>query len=195
MKAKFAESPHWDAGKQSLYYVDLFGEDYIIFRYDQNANQTFKARIENESQAAFIIPIQNEPNHYAVGLGRAVKVIQWDGNSTVAHVVRLVTEVEQNAIGSENRIHQGKADGYGRLYFGTYNHKLCGVENSSLNALYRYSKGNGTKRLLNNLHMASGMAWNERRQKFYFIQTCDYSIVEFDSSPDTGDICTFELQI
>lgn len=39
------EGPHWDTESQSLYYVDIFGKDAAILRYDFVEKKTYTAKI------------------------------------------------------------------------------------------------------------------------------------------------------
>lgn len=39
------EGPHWDVETQSLYYVDIFGVNESILRYDYVENKTYFATI------------------------------------------------------------------------------------------------------------------------------------------------------
>lgn len=56
-------------------------------------------------------------------------------------------------------------------------------------SLYRYSKKDGLVRLLDNLRVANGLAWNRKTNKFYYVDSCDFYVREYDWNPNNGDIC------
>lgn len=64
-------------------------------------------------------------------------------------------------------------------------------------SFYKYVKGDGEYKLLENIFISNGMAWNEMENKFYYIDSGKFDVREFDYDPKTGDICkykfTFEL--
>lgn len=115
-KSKLGEGPHWHEETKSLYYVDIYGGS--ILRYDSKINETFEAKIEGEKIIGFIIPVSNSKNKFAIGLMRRVGIIEWDGKSKQAKLLKIILEVE-NHVKYENRINDAKVDPYGRLYFGT----------------------------------------------------------------------------
>lgn len=39
------EGPHWDADSQSLYYIDIYGNEASVLRYDYKENKTYTATI------------------------------------------------------------------------------------------------------------------------------------------------------
>lgn len=189
VKTLFGESPHWDAKTQSLYYCDIFGVNNTIFRFDYKEGRIYPAIIENEQMVSFIIPLKCCPNQFAVGLGRGIKIIFWDGRSPMARVLREVFQLEQDSKYSKNHIHHGKADAKGRFYGGTFRKEICSFSNSANAGFYRYTKQQGVKRLMSDVKVSSGLAWNEDARKFYYIDTCKYAIEKYDWSPKTGRIC------
>lgn len=44
-KNLLGEGPHWDIESQSLYYVDIFGKEAAILRYDFVEKKTYTAKI------------------------------------------------------------------------------------------------------------------------------------------------------
>lgn len=145
--------------------------------------------IENEQMASFIIPIKGFKNQFAVGLNRGVKAIHWDGVSPIALVARDIFQVEHDSKYAKNHMHTGKADSKGRLYCGTFRTELCSPSNSSYASFYRYTKKKGVKRLLRNIKISAGIAWNKKARKFYHIDSCNFILEEYDWNPKTGKLC------
>lgn len=111
---------HWDEHTQSLYYNDVEG---VIFRYDYNENKVYSATVDGEPVIGFIIPVANSTktsalDEYALGLGRRVGIVHWDGVSPKATIGPIAFEVEggkQNPDGNFiTRFNAAKADPVGR---------------------------------------------------------------------------------
>lgn len=190
------EGPHWDAKSRSLYYVDIYRNDeFSIHRFDVAENKTYSASIEGESYASFIIPIEGATDLFAVGIGHRVGAIQWDGKSPVAKVLRIAFEVaKKNEL---KNINDGKADPIGRLFCGTIPAEATEIKsfddlfvNSDYTyALYRCDAQNSVVQVRDKVRLSNGLAWNEKKNKFYYVDSCDSDIKEFDYNPETGDIC------
>lgn len=43
--SQIGEGPHWDVASQSLYYIDIYGTDASLHRYDYAENKTYTAVI------------------------------------------------------------------------------------------------------------------------------------------------------
>lgn len=208
------EGPHWDADTQSLYYNDIYGSEASILRYDFNENKTYLAKIgelmlllcrrmlklmnilivteDGEPVVSFIIPVEGTTDQFAVGIGRRVGVIQWNGKSTQANLLRIVFEVEKDPSFKFNRFNDAKADPKGRFFGGTMRLEECGdLFASTSGSLYRYAKDEQVAKLKTNISVSNGLAWNEKTNKFYYIDTCQLNIKEFDYDPNTGDLCEY----
>lgn len=210
------EGPHWDVETQSLYYNDIYGIESSILRYDYNENKTYGAKIgewesprnlfrSNDDQfvcylcvcatagepvVSFIIPVEGTTDQFAVGIGRRVGVVQWDGKSTNATLLRVAFEVEKDAALKFNRFNDAKADPKGRFYGGTMRLEECGdLFDSTSGNLYRYVKNEQPVHLKGNVSVSNGLAWNEKTNKFYYIDSCQLDVKEFDYDPNTGDLC------
>jgi len=190
------EGPHWDAKSRSLYYVDIYrSNEFSVHRYDATENKTYSATIEGESYVSFIIPLDGEAELFAVGIGRRVGVIQWNGKSAVAKILQITLEVDQTDELKNTAINDGKADPLGRLYFGTIRtggalKELDDIfDNPNYDcALYRYDVQNNVVQVRDKVRLSNGLAWNEKENKFYYVDSCDLDVKEFDYNSDTGDI-------
>jgi sugar lactone lactonase YvrE len=111
------EGPHWDIKRQSLYYIDIYGTNQSVTRYDYNEDKAYNAKIPGYPVLSFIIPVEDSEDQFLVGVGKQLLVIQWDGKSNEAKPINIVGEVEKDM--PENRFNDAKCDPYGRFYGGT----------------------------------------------------------------------------
>ncbi|XP_055681180.1 regucalcin isoform X1 [Lutzomyia longipalpis] len=182
------EGPHWDWQTQNLYYVDIYGG--TINRYNYAENKTYTATVEKEPVISFIIPVEGNDSEFAIGIGRRVGIATWDGKSATATVTRLVGQVEQDdAKYKTNRFNDGKADPKGRLFAGTMRLEECGdLFEAQFGSLYKFNKDGVYQKLKSNVSVSNGLAWNEKTNKFYYIDSCALDVKEYSYNPVTGDI-------
>lgn len=187
--AELGESPHWDIATQNLYYVDI--DAGKILRYDFNKNKVFKAKIEGEDLAGFIIPIEGAANQFAVGCGRRVVIVNWDGVSKAAKVLRTLFEVQMHDdLYASNRFNDAKCDSAGRLVAGTM---VYGVDvfKYRYGELYTYEKGGKVGVIKSDVGISNGLTWNDKIKKFYYVDTMDYEVKEYDYDLKTGKASKF----
>lgn len=181
--AELGEGPHWDIATQNLYFVDINAG--LLMRYDYEQNKIYRSKIEGESLASFVIPVEGFSKKFAVGCGRRVLIVNWDGISTTAKVDRVLFEVQPGDQFSGNRLNDGKCDPMGRLFAGTM--RYIGDEfKERLGELYKYSAGGKVELVKSDVGISNGLAWNEKTKKFYYIDTTDYEVKEYDYDFETG---------
>lgn len=118
--------------------------------------------------------------------------MQWNGKSPKAKLVRIAFEVEKDASFKFNRFNDAKADPKGRFYGGTMRLEECGdLFDSTSGSLYRYAKGEDVATLKTNISVSNGLAWNEKTNKFYYIDSCQLNVKEYDYEPKTGNLCMY----
>lgn len=181
------EGPHWDVARQSLYYIDIYGTNQSITRYDYNEDKAYNAKIPGYPVLSFIIPVDGTDDQFLVGVGKQLLVIQWDGKSNQAKAVNIVGEVEKDM--EENRFNDAKCDPFGRFYGGTMRLEINrDIFEKRLGTFYRYTKDEQFVPLKSNVGISNGLTWNEKTNKFYYIDSVDHDIKEFDYDPVTGNI-------
>ena len=66
---------------------------------------------------SLVIPVANEPNKFIIGLGRSLRVLEWDGNSEAdTSNLKSLHVVHDDNLGG--RFNDGKCDSSGRLWAG-----------------------------------------------------------------------------
>lgn len=187
---QFGDGPIWCKRRQSLYYTDFCGEKDNLFRFDDRNGKIYTAKIwPAQKNAAFIIPIRGCDHHFIVGfLDRTVRIICWDGRSTLAFIVWKLFKVEQSSNFSDNLWHVAKADPMGRFYGGTMRTQLCTQSSAPNGSLYRYTEYDGVRRIWNDIRLSNGIEWSIKTRQIFHIDACDFAISSFDWSRSTGKI-------
>lgn len=181
--------PHWDVEQQSLFYCDVYGNESSILRYDFNENKVYTAGIDGEFVVPFIIPVAHSTDKYAVGLGKRVGIVEWDGKSPKATLDSIAFEVDNDK--SDNRLNAAKADPSCRFFGGTMlSEKVGDPSQHATGKVYKYVKSSGLHAIMENIYISNGMAWNENTNKFYYIDSGKFDVKEYEYNTNTGDICT-----
>ncbi|KAM7349959.1 regucalcin isoform 3-T5 [Cochliomyia hominivorax] len=184
--ADMGEGPHWDIPRQSLFYVDINAGK--ILRYCYKHKKVFKAKVEGEEFSSFIIPVEGSNDQFAVGCGRRVLIVRWDGVSDMAKPIETLFEVQMNDDRFDgNRLNDAKCDSGGRLFAGTMRHEGDKYEHR-WGELYKYEKGKGVELVKSDVGISNGLTWNDKNGKFYFADTADFEVKEYDYDVRSGKI-------
>lgn len=182
-----SEVPHYDLPSRSLFFINIADENSTINRYDEREKRFFGAKIDNAPNLLFIIPTDCGPNKYLVGINNRAVIATWDGRSPKAYVERVVFTLD---VGTKNVINDVKTDQCGRFYCGTKAVPECGQSSYSgkLGGFYRYTNNGGLRELFDNVDISNGLTWVRSTNKFYYVDSCKYDVVEFSYNPQTGGI-------
>uniref|UniRef100_A0A182T4M4 Regucalcin n=1 Tax=Anopheles maculatus TaxID=74869 RepID=A0A182T4M4_9DIPT len=176
------EAPHWDIGRQSLYYVSLF--DAQIYRYDYREGAVYSASIDGINFATFIVPVTDKPDCFVIGDTIRLLAIRWDGKSSKATIVRQLASLGPEH--ANNRFNDGKVDPWGRLYVGSMLNESAGSPfERATGSLWRYCDRTGTLvEQDRNVYISNGLAWNRETNRFYFVDSGANHIKEYDIDLD-----------
>lgn len=181
---------HLNQDTQSLYYIDVYGPNTTMLRYDFVENKVYAAKVDNVPLMTSILPIEGKKHQFLVGTNHAIKRICWDGKSPKGKVLGTLFQVETGPIYKKNRWNDAKADPRKRYFSGTVRFGECNPPfNTANGSLYRYEKGEGVKKLKKNILLSNGLAWDTKRNKFYYIDSCTHVVWQYDYDKNTGDIC------
>lgn len=184
--ADMGEGPHWDIASQNLYYVDINAGK--ILRYSYNENKVYKAKVKDEEFASFIVPVEGRTDQFAVGCGRRVLIVRWDGVSEIAKAIKTLFEVQMDDDRYDgNRFNDGKCDANGRLFAGTMRYVGDKYEHR-WGELYVYEKGGKVELVKTDVGISNGLTWNDKTKKFYFADTADYEVKEYNYDIKTGKV-------
>lgn len=181
------EGPHWDVDRQSLYYIDIYGDKQSISRFDYKENKTYNAVIPGYPVVSFIIPVDKTHDQFIVGAGKKIALIRWDGRSSQATTLKIVGEVEPDL--EENRFNDAKCDPSGAFFGGTMRIEIGNdLFEKRLGTFYRYTSKEQFVPLKPKIGCSNGLTWNERTNKFYYIDSVDLDVKEYDYDPKTKNI-------
>lgn len=135
-------------------------------------------------------------DQFVVASGRKLLVIQWDGVSGVAKILRTYAEVDQ--VPGITRFNDGKIDPRGNIFTGTALDERYGEPFTTRNGtLYRFRFGQGIP-IRRNIMLSNGMTWSEKTNKYYYADSGDYFLMEYDYDPCTGSVsnghCVFAIK-
>nr|CAI5866616.1 unnamed protein product [Callosobruchus analis] len=182
---ELGEGPHWDAEKQCLYFIDIFGKS--IHRYVPATKKHTKAVI-GTNHVSIIIPVKDEKDKFVVSIGRELAIVTWNGEtSNVSHVEKIY-EVENDPETIDNRFNDGKCDPTGRLWVGTMGGEpVNGQVKREKGGLYSF-QNNKVKKHISKVGISNGLAWNTELKKFYYVDSHNRSVVEYDFDEKAGEI-------
>ncbi|XP_055913028.1 regucalcin-like [Eupeodes corollae] len=181
--AHLAEGPHWDIAAQSLYMVDILAGR--LRRFDYKSNKIYECQIENETLASFIIPIDGFTDQFAVGIKHRISSVKWDGISKSCKVHKTILTVEESSKYEHNRFNDAKCDPRGRLFAGTMQQSDSKKRTANL---YKVTDLNSYELMLTKLGISNGLTWNEKENKFYYIDSDDFNVKSFDYDLNNGKI-------
>lgn len=165
------ESPHWDNQAQRLYWVDIEGKKLLSTDIYLHKTTSFNM----PEMIGNAIPTQT--GKFIVCLKSGLYLFSLDSKK-----LELFIPLESDK--KNNRPNDGKCDPRGRLYLGTMDLQF----KKGASSLYRIDNQHNFTPLLNNLTLANGMAWDEAKSRFYFIDSDTNTIFSFDYNEENGNI-------
>jgi len=147
------EGPTWDEKSRRLYWVDIAGKKFYFLNPDSGRIKIFFAI----GMISSIVTTSKE-NILAATEDHSLYLIDRTGKHS------LVTTVESES--AHTRFNDGKVDPFGRYVAGTMDMQ----EKNPIGSLYVFS-GKDVKKILGNLTISNGMAWDVKNQIFYHIDS------------------------
>lgn len=134
--------------------------------------------------------MEGQKNKYLITIKRKIAVVTWDGASDKVSNTEIVEEVENASSTIDNRFNDGKADPTGRLWLGTMGSEpILGRVTPNAGALYSVESGRKIKQHLSKISISNGLAWNIALKKFYYIDSPERTVFQFDYDEISGAIC------
>jgi gluconolactonase len=183
------EGPHWDEKRKQLYYVNILGKS--VHRFDpvtlEEHSVVVQEKGEGHDSVGLVVPVEGEINKYVIGLGRSLRVMEWDGNSSNLTSLKTLHVVDD---GNPNgRFNDGKCDSSGRLWAGTMGYEpVPGDLDEKKGLLYKLDTSGKLTRHVDKIDIANGLAWSPDNTTFYYIDTFTYRVDAFDYNAVDGII-------
>lgn len=169
--ATLAECPVWDERRNLLFWVDILSG--VIFQYDPDQKKQVLFDI-GEHIGSFAL---REEDGAVLALKSGFAFYSFQSN----RIERIETPESHLA---NNRFNDGKCDPAGRFWSGTLSYEV--KENAG--SLYTLQSNLNVEAKLQNLTIPNGMAWDLKKEIFYFIDSPDRTIYKFDYNNETGQI-------
>ncbi len=169
-KAHLGEGPVWDEKTGKLWWVDILSGHLMQYSPQNRTNKVFEI---GEFIGAAALRRKE-------GLVLALQsgFYLFDDQSGE---IEKIKDPEPDRPG--NRFNDGKCDPLGRFWAGTMAHDQSKKEGS----LYRLNTDFQIKRVLSDITISNGLAWNPEAGLFYYIDTPTMEICSFRYDEETGN--------
>lgn len=170
-KASLGEGPLWDYRFNELLWVDIESNELNFYNPDNHKHYSYKF----DSYISAAVPASGAKYILALQNGLAIF-------NRVSQNLEYFSDPEKKL--PDNRFNDGKCDPQGRFWIGSMD---MNVKNSQ-GALYCVNKKLNVYNKIQGLTIPNGMAWSSDNQKFYFIDTIDFKVKQFEFNSETGEI-------
>ncbi|WP_035426518.1 SMP-30/gluconolactonase/LRE family protein [Sediminibacillus terrae] len=170
-KAELAESPHWDAERQQLYWVDINNHQLHVFSPREGKDETiqfdqFVSAVAMTASGNLLLAMHH-------GIHR------WNPSS---QALSLIINPEEDK--PQSRFNEGKCDPQGRFWTGTM---ALNAEPGAA-SLYRMDADYTVTKMVSDVTISNGLAWSEEKNTMYYADTPTQRVDAFDYEPATGAI-------
>ncbi|XP_063918059.1 regucalcin-like [Zophobas morio] len=175
------EGPHWDSQNQVLYFVDILGKS--LLKYNPSTSKVSKVSVA-PNEPSIIIPLAGKTDQFLITLNNELVVITWDGESD--------TFTKNETLYSEpngNKFNDGKCDASGRLWTGTYGTPPEDITTiPPVGTLYSLNAQRQLIPHVGEIRASNGLAFNDKTQKMYYIDTLKGAVDRFDLDVVEGKV-------
>ncbi|XP_060528425.1 regucalcin-like [Cylas formicarius] len=178
------EEPTWDPRTNALYFVDIHVGNIHSYFYD--SDEHYVAHLNGEVTP--IIPSKSNESLFVVGVNRTLVAVGWDGRNNLGKEQAL-TEISKQF--PDSRFNDGKADKEGRLWIGTMGgSNAAGETKENEGVVYKITKDNlaNPAVVIAPVTISNGLAWNKANDKFYYIDSPTYQVLEYQYDDEKGEI-------
>jgi sugar lactone lactonase YvrE len=172
IKATLGEGPVWDAGTQTLYWIDILNK-----RIYANKNIFLEA-----DETIGCLSLRKDG-----GLIFTKRASIWTCESDSSQLTLLSHLADEPA---NNRFNDGKCDPRGRFLAGTMDMS----ETDPIGSLYSFD-GISAKKIYKNVTISNGLTWSPDHKTLYYIDTPTHEVKAFDYDLETGTIANMRVVV
>jgi len=165
------EGPVWDAGTNTLIWVDILAGDVHEFNPETNSHKTVHTH-----QMVGAVALCADGNLLAALKPGLAKIYR--------HTQEISTFVHPEPHLPGNRFNDGKCDPAGRFWIGT----MAIDETPNAGSLYMLDANHNVTKKVEGTTISNGMAWSADNKTFYYIDTPTRAIVAYDFNNNDGGI-------
>lgn len=167
IRAELGEGPIWWKG--CLYWVDINAPSLHVFVPTTGQNRSFPL----QEQTGTVVPRASG----GLVLAQQTGLVAFDPESGRSQ--RLPWPADRPIV---NRFNDGKCDPQGRFWVGTLG------RDQPTASLFRIDAQFNVAEMLTGVRVSNGLCWDERRGRFYFIDSRNECVEAFDWEPSSGTI-------
>jgi len=171
IQCTLGEGPLWDAKNNCLYWTDILENTIYCFSPETGS---IKSYTTNSMVGCMVL------HRHGDLLAATQKGFERIDVNTGKQ--QALTHPEKHI--PTNRFNDGKCDARGRFWAGT----LSLTEEKGAGSLYVLHNNLYVTKVLDNLTISNGMAWNNAETKMYFIDSVERCVVQFDYEPSMPHI-------
>ncbi|MDQ0208185.1 SMP-30/gluconolactonase/LRE family protein [Alkalicoccobacillus murimartini] len=168
-RAQLGEGPFWDEKEQVLHWVDIDG--CKLNTYSPSLNENKQLSFGQQVTAV----VKRKKGGFVLAMKDGVYLFEGDRLEKVASPEKEV---------SHHRFNDGKCDPAGRLWAGTMVTK--GQHKDA--ALYRIDTDLSCEKVISDVQISNGLAWDMSQQLMYYIDTKTQQVVSYQYDIDSGEI-------
>lgn len=170
-RCALGEGAVWDVDGQSLFFVDILGREVLAF----TPATGLQRRWPLPQMVGWVVP--RRVGGWLAGLEQGIAGVRFDPDGTVA----LEWLQRLHAEGSPMRLNDAKADGAGRLWFGSMRHRnSTGAEGN----FYRWQAGSPPVAVDGGYGVTNGPAISPDGRTLYHTDSPKRTVFAFDLAPD-----------
>lgn len=167
------EGPLWSEQHRALYWVDIIQCQLHCL---QTGNSTQAHQVWSFDKKISAVT-ETQSSKLLLAMEDGVAVFNKD-SSYLHYLCKLDTDKPHN------RTNDAKCDPQGRFWVGTMDNE----EQECSGCLWCVSPSGNKQKMLDNIGISNTLAWDEKRQRFYFADSMKGTIYRFDFNAETGQI-------
>lgn len=171
ISSRLGEGAFWYDKNQTLYWVDIEGQQLHLFHPETKTNRSFPT----PSRIGTVVP--QTDSTAVIALEDGVYIINTNNG-----VLSLLTHLEKDM--HVNRFNDGKCDPNGNFWVGSMHLD----QSEPMGSLYKVTPKGVTTKMLDSVTISNGIVWTQNATTMYYIDTPTGNIQAFDFDKKTSTV-------